>query len=86
MGLSKMTSKCNICPNRDRCPRKRMEGFGYIQPTAAGSAESAAAPVLKNHRYRDVKIAGNTTVTIDLEEIAEIIRQDFYQSQLGRFC
>lgn len=86
MGLSKMTSKCNICPNRDRCQRKRMEGLGYIQPAAADAAESAADPVLKKHRYRDVKIAGNMTVTIDLEEMAEKIKQDFYRSQLGRFC
>ena len=49
-------------------------------------AESAAAPVLKKHRYRDVKIADGMTVTIDLEEVAEKIKQDFYRSQLGRFC
>lgn len=29
MGLSRMASKCNICPQRDRCSRKRMEGLGY---------------------------------------------------------
>ena len=49
-------------------------------------AEAAAAPVLKKHRYREVKVADGMTVTIDLEEVAEKIRQDFYQSQLGRFC
>ena len=50
MGLSRMTSKCNICPKRDKCSHKRMEGLGYIQPATADMAESAAAPVLKKHR------------------------------------
>ena len=86
MGLSRMTSKCNICPKRDKCSHKRMEGLGYIQPATADMAESAAAPVLKKHRYRDVKIADGMTVTIDLEEVAEKIKQDFYRSQLRRFC
>lgn len=86
MGLSRMASKCNICPQRDRCSRKRMEGLGYIQPATTDVAEAAEAPVLKKHRYREVKVADGMTVTIDLEEVAEKIRQDFYQSQLGRFC
>lgn len=86
MGLSRMASKCNICLQRDRCSRKRMEGLGYIQPATTDVAEAAAAPVLKKHRYREVKVADGMTVTIDLEEVAEKIRQDFYQSQLGRFC
>ena len=51
MGLSRMASKCNICPQRDRCSRKRMEGLGYIQPATTDVAEAAAAPVLKKHRY-----------------------------------
>ena len=43
---------------------------------------------IKRHifHYREVKVADGMTVTIDLEEVAEKIRQDFYQSQLGRFC
>lgn len=86
MGLSKMTSKCSICPKRDRCSHKRMEGLGYIQPATTDVAEAAAASVLKKHSYRDVKIADGMTVTIDLEEVAEKIKQDVYRSQLGRFC
>lgn len=86
MGLSRMASKCNICPQRDRCSHKQMEGLGYIQPATTDVAEAAVAPVLKKHRYIDVKIADGMTLTIDLEEVAEKIKQDFYRSQLGRFC
>lgn len=42
--------------------------------------EELAAPVLKQHDYRDVKLAEGMTITIDLEELKEQMKQDFYNS------
>lgn len=32
------------------------------------------------HNYRDIKIAENTTVTIDIEEMKKKMREDFYKN------
>jgi len=42
--------------------------------------QDIAAPVLRKHDYRDVWIDANTTITIDLEDLKEQMRRDFYKS------
>ena len=62
-----------------------MEAEGYLpEPMLASatvpSAGELAAPILSKHDYRDVKVAESTTITIDLEELKEQMKQDFYKS------
>ena len=53
-------------------------------PLLQENTTSCAAPILRKHSYRDIQLDENTTVTIDMEEIKEQLRKDFYrQSGLG---
>lgn len=62
-----------------------MEAEGYLpEPMLASasmpSSAELASPILRKHDYRDVKVAESTTITIDLEELKEQMKQDFYKS------
>lgn len=89
-GLSKDSAICKHCPNYDNCSnKKRMEACAYLVPEqalASPFAESMAEPMIQEmavkHDFRNIKIAENTTVTIDLEELKKKLEEDFYK-QLG---
>ena len=86
MALSKLSEKCKICPYAETCKHKRMELVGCLEPVAAESAQSSATPLLVKHDYRDIKIAENTTVTIDLEELKRKMSEEIYKKAgLGFF-
>lgn len=83
--LSRLSKKCRECPFKEKCSKKRMEAEGYLpEPMLASdtmpSTQELAAPVLKQHNYREVKVAEGITITIDLEELKEQMKQDFYKS------
>lgn len=83
--LSRLSKECRECPFKEKCSKKRMEAEGYLPESMLASAtmpltEELAAPVLKQHDYRDVKVAEGMTITIDLEELKEQMKQDFYKS------
>lgn len=46
---------------------------------ASPVALNVRAPMARSSRLRDVKIGENTTVTIDLDEVAARMRADFYK-------
>lgn len=89
--IRKTASICRICPYKDECENKRLESCAFVEVEKQNSAPllqenttSCAAPILRKHSYRDIQLDENTTVTIDLEEIKEQLRKDFYrQSGLG---
>lgn len=89
--VSKTTSICRICPCKDECNNKRLESCAFMEVEKRNSASliqenttSCVAPILRKHSYRDIRLDENTTVTIDLEEIKEQLRKDFYrQAGLG---
>lgn len=56
-----------------------MEKEAYLTPTTSPIIEDMASPVLKAHDYRNVKVAENTTITIDVEELKERMRKDIYK-------
>lgn len=83
--LSRLSKKCRECPFKEKCSKKKMEAEGYLpDPMLASasmpSATELAAPTLKKHDYRDVKVADGTTITIDLEKLKEQMKLDFYKS------
>lgn len=86
MGSStRLSKKCRECPFKDKCSKKRMEIEGYIETNLAmlAAIECGAETVLPmavKHDYRDIKIDKDTTVTIDLEELKEQMKRDFYKA------
>ena len=87
--ISKTASICMICPYKDECDNKRLESCAFVEVEKQNSAlllqentTSCAAPILRKHSYRDIQLDENTTVTVDLEEIKEQLRKDFYR-QVG---
>lgn len=83
--LTRLSKKCRECPFKDKCSKKRMEAEAHLpEPMLASatmpSAAELSALILKEHDYRDVKIAEGMTVTIDLEELKKQMEQDFYKS------
>lgn len=89
--IIKLSEKCKLCANVDKCHHKKMELCAYFEPTiSANLSDCASLSVTKEmavkHNYRDIKIGENTTVTIDIEELKRQIKEDFYrQDGLGRF-
>ena len=75
MPLSKLSVKCAHCPNVDSCDHKRMEAVGFLKPTTAKADVELQESMLVPHDYRQVKIAPNTTVTIDLEDMKKEIEK-----------
>lgn len=81
MALSKDSDKCKQCELYDECTSKRMELCAYITPTIEAPAmQPLALDAMAKHNYRDVKIAENTTVTIDLEELNKKLEDEIYKS------
>lgn len=78
-GLTRMAKNGRECPYKDRSTNKRMEKEAYLTPTTSPIIEDMASPVLKAHDYRNVKVAENTTITIDVEELKERMRKDIYK-------
>ena len=78
-GLTRMAKRCRECPFKDRCKNKRLEKEAYLTPTTSPIIKDVASPVLKAHDYRDIKVAENTTITIDVEEQKERMRKEIYR-------
>lgn len=74
-----MAKRCRECPFKDRCKNKRLEKEAYLTPTTSPIIKDVASPVLKAHDYRDIKVAENTTITIDVEEQKERMRKEIYR-------
>ncbi len=77
MTLSRLCAKCAKCPKVDTCDHKRMEMVGFLEPTSATANSEVANSAITQHKYRQVKIAPNTTVTIDLEDIKKRDRASY---------
>lgn len=84
--ISKTASICMICPYKDKCDSKRLESCAFVEVEKQNSAPliqkkttDCAAPALRKHQYRDIHLDKDTSVTIDLLEIKEQLRKDFYR-------
>lgn len=89
MRLTRLSAKCRACPFVEKCDHKRLEAEAYLEPSVAASAayplvEGLVEPVMIEHDYRSVKVAENTVITIDLEELKRQMEKEFYnQAGLG---
>lgn len=80
--ISRLSEKCRKCPYVENCNHKKMEALGYIVPTTQECVQSVIQPLMKKEDLRNIKIDENTEVTIDLEELKEQMKKDFYK-QVG---
>ena len=84
--FSKTSEECLTCDYYNDCDTKRMVLCAYLEnpPILSPATANLTAPltqdILVKHDYRDVKIAENITVTIDLEDIKKQLERDFYKS------
>lgn len=86
ISLSKVSEICKLCEHYDDCDNKKMEACACLipkeslaNPSTQQSTEPIVADMAVKHKYRDIKIAENTTVTIDLEKLKKKIKKDFYK-------
>lgn len=82
--VRRIASKCRICSERDSCEYKKMELCAYIEQNvsekiAIPSVAKLTQPILIPHDYRNIKVAENTTITIDVEELKRKMEKDFYE-------
>ena len=68
MSLSKLAPECEVCPYKDTCKNKRMVAVGFLKPSSEKLLMPMAETLIVPHDYRNVKIAENTEITIDLED------------------
>lgn len=91
MALTKEDPKCQVCPFRDKCTKKRLCAEGVLErpPLAAATAESIAQPLMQDmsvkHDYREIKVAENTIITIDIEDMKKQLEHQLYDSISGGF-
>lgn len=73
--FSRDSEKCLTCEMYEECKNKRMElcAAAYLPTAAMPSASSMIPDMAITPNLRDVKIAENTSITIDLEEIKQKI-------------
>lgn len=79
MGLSRLSQKCRACPYKDSCSHKEMEALAYLKSAGLESGKDAAMPPMIKHDYRDIKLAENTTITIDVEVLKRNINDSINQ-------
>ena len=77
--LSRLSTECEACPFVEKCNNKRMVGESYIMPALAEAIAPVIQPMAIKHDYRDIKVAPNTTITIDVEEVKKQLERDFYR-------
>lgn len=85
--ISKDSEKCKKCVRYSECDSKMMEACAYAiekhKSVASPVIQSSAMPLMQEmlvkHDYRQIKIAENTVVTIDLEEMKEKLTNDIYK-------
>ena len=86
MHLSKTDERCLKCKYFEDCDNKRMVACAVMnipepiaQTAGAKTSQALQSGMLVKHDYREIKIAENTTVTIDLEELKKKMEEDFYK-------
>jgi hypothetical protein len=85
--MKRLATKCAVCEWRYECSNKRFETVGYYSIAEQAQqryAEPIASKILVKHDYRHIKVAENTTVTIDLEDIKRELHEQLSVGYLLR--
>lgn len=78
--LSRLSSKCRRCIYVKTCNHKQMEALAYLKSAASDVSQPLVQPLLRKKDLRDIYLDKHTTVTIDLEELKEQMKKDFYKN------
>ncbi len=77
MGYSKDSEMCKHCEHYNDCSNKRMVACAFIIPELSlSSQQPLTQEMILKHEYREVLIAKNTSVTIDLKEIQKKLTEE----------
>lgn len=79
MGLSRLSKKCQNCPDAATCTHKEMEAVAYMEDATKQIGINAAQPILVPHDYRNIKIGADTNITIDVEDLKKQLEQSIYK-------
>lgn len=82
LSKTRMVKACRKCRFKATCKNRQLEALGklpLIEKAAENSAEDLQMPIAVKHDYRNIKIAENTTVTIDLEKLKKELVESFYK-------
>lgn len=85
--MKRLAAKCAACEWRYECNNKRFEAIGYYsiaEQARQRYTEPIASDILVKHDYRNIKVAENTTVTIDLEDIKRELHEQLSVGNLLR--
>lgn len=80
--LSRTASKCQVCPNKDKCDHKRMELCAYYEDKpmlgeiTSNIAQSSAMPVIRETMQINV---GGIMTSVYKDEIEKEIYKSLYQ-------
>lgn len=83
-----MVKACLQCRFKATCKNKQLEALGelpLIEKATENSAEDLQMSIAVKHDYRNIKIAENTTVTIDLEKLKKELVESFYKDLYLQF-
>lgn len=76
--------ECQVCQYYNDCKHKRRVACAYLEPITNPAAAEITQPIVVDvavkHDYRNIKIAENTTVTIDLEDMKKKLEEDIYKA------
>lgn len=84
--MKQLHEKCKECPHRDFCDEKRMAACAYLvnkpesalMPAAVPLNAELAQPLLVPHDYREINIGDGQTVSIDLEDIKQKLKEELH--------
>ena len=81
--ISRDSVVCRECQHYNNCDNKGMKSCGLLL-YADRIKQSLTSPILEDmaikHDYRNVEIAKNTNITINIEEIKKNLRDEIYKS------
>lgn len=77
--LSILSPECEACPFVEKCKHKRMVAESYLMPTSAEMVSPVLEPLAVKHDYRNIKVAPDTTITMDVEELKKQIEREIYR-------
>lgn len=96
MTYSVMAEQCRKCKFNKKCKNKKMEFVEELESEeiCAEIIQSAGAfasqEVCVKHDYREIKVAANATITIDVEEMkrdfAKDIEKELYKNSGLMYC
>lgn len=78
--LLRLSSKCMSCRYVKTCNHKQMEVLAILELAASDASQPQIQPLLRKKDLRDIHLDKHTTVTIDLEELKEQMKKDFYKN------